>query len=715
MKNLKIFKDFYLVAIRFIFLFFIIFILSVTISNSGINLFDFFTLSLFCLLAGLLISLLFIPLIIFKKDLKIIFLIIDFLIIFGLIRVLFFPAKFGILDGTEYLRMFTKLQILKDIFFIFLSFIISWFVVSFLSRKKINYLYKSFGILFTACLLFSFYLFFVSAGKKEANKLPDYRLLGKKKNIIVVILDSAQGSIFEKVMKNQKLQERFTGFTLYDNATSSFPMTNFSVPLMLSGDYKLAEKATFPEILNKTKNNSFITDAEKKDYKSWRIPYTTDLDWLGTPAFAISNLNDEKKIFTYFVSGIARFAPVNISSKIISFLYLKFNTLFDPNLKNKIPARDFLVDLSKKIEIGDFDNSIIVHHSYLVHPPAYWDSDGKISLEGIKLSSGSLYTISKDKETIVPEGEYAMSIFADLFDKLKAQGIWNNSLIIVLGDHGDTSANKNPELFKDLSYDPTFEGKNWRSLGVYNPAIFIKEPNSNQKFSVSNLPISLLHIRKIIDNYIENKEINIKRIVEQNDAVLFLSSGKSEINYKNTENFQTILSKNGIQSLKEIFATQIKTNLNPTVVFNINEKYPVNGQSYKTLFGKWIFEDGGAWIQEQPVYISGKYKDNIISDKVLSMEMYGLTKEMYGLIKGEKHFFRKLKIAVNGIEIGVLDVNERKNYDITIPKKVFNNKTKEINIEITPLNSASPTEVGVWQGDYLLSAYLFNFTIQDTK
>lgn len=66
----------------------------------------------------------------------------------------------------------------------------------------------------------------------EANKFD----FGKKENVIIIVLDAFQGSVFKEILDaNPQYAKKFDGFTWFQNASISIPSTQLSLPNMLSG------------------------------------------------------------------------------------------------------------------------------------------------------------------------------------------------------------------------------------------------------------------------------------------------------------------------------------------------------------------------------------------------------------------------------------------------------------------------------------------------
>ena len=145
------------------------------------------------------------------------FQVIEFLTIYVFLIVIFAPTHFGVLNGTEWARAFSRIEYVQDILRLLVSLVASFWVCRY--AKKHNFPIMRY-VLIAACgicivsICSNGYRAHIAGSVKE--HIDDWHVLGTSKNIIVLIADGMQGSFVESVMnENAELRTAYTDFTLY--------------------------------------------------------------------------------------------------------------------------------------------------------------------------------------------------------------------------------------------------------------------------------------------------------------------------------------------------------------------------------------------------------------------------------------------------------------------------------------------------------------------
>lgn len=109
----------------------------------------------------------------------------------------------------------------------------------------------------------------------------------------------------------------------------------------------------------------------------------------------------------------------------------------------------------------------------MTHREILFDRNGK-----------SIPNLLQNKENQLEEYRYVLSLYGNFLNKLKEMGVYDNSLIIMTGDHG--------------TYDEQYRN--------YNPMLIVKPPQSSQALSLSHNAVMLTDIRQLIKSFMQGNE-----------------------------------------------------------------------------------------------------------------------------------------------------------------------------------------------------------------
>lgn len=104
-------------------------------------------------------------------------------------------------------------------------------------------------------------------------------------------------------------------------------------------------------------------------------------------------------------------------------------------------------------------------------------------------------------------------------------------------------------------------------------------------------------------------------------------------------------------------------------------------------------------------YIFAKYNEATRGDLVLSLDMYGLTYD-------DPNISQAVAVRVNNSRVGNISVTGRNEYSLVLPKQFLDNNSKQIKIELTPLNAIVPKDSDNWNPGTKLSVYLFGYILK---
>ena len=268
-------------------------------------------------------------------------------------------------------------------------------------------------------------------------------VLSTNNNFLILLVDMEDSKTFDKVLRENKKEALFKDFTYFPDTLSAYPFTRESIPYIFSGSWYEAQ-TSFADYYNEAMNNSpFIEQLKSKNYDI--NIYESELNWTDSKSLEINNIKslnfemDHKQFFKE-------------ETKYILFKYLPF-----PLKKySKIESLDYSACRKESKNITNIftsDNKDV------------FNTLDKISLQSknyfqfLHIDGGHYpWDMNKDLEKI-ENGTYeekiesSITVIEKYLNRIKESGQYDNSIIIILADHGNNG------------YDP---------IGRQNPILYIK-------------------------------------------------------------------------------------------------------------------------------------------------------------------------------------------------------------------------------------------------
>lgn len=318
----------------------------------------------------------------------------------------------------------------------------------------------------------------------------------RERNVIILVLDMFQSDIFQEIIEEDgEYRDIFNGFTYFRNAVGGFPTTYPSVTFILTGRYY--------------DNSIPIQDFIKQAFLTGSIPralkdegYRVDLYELPSPKAIYSSdevcSNTESRARR---SRVERRAEGRRSSgellKLTLFRYLphflKSRFYFVPYIETRQAKKVdqdvvFYNSLVSGTVISDDRGTFKFYHLKGAHPPFTLNS---------RLQRESL---PQDRSGGKEQARAALRIAGELIRQLKVNNAYDNSLLFIIGDHGNPwgSAGLNLELLgRAIEFDRTNI-----TLGQVVcsgiPLVLVKPFSSAGGLKISDAPVSLGDIPRTI-------------------------------------------------------------------------------------------------------------------------------------------------------------------------------------------------------------------------
>ena len=308
---------------------------------------------------------------------------------------------------------------------------------------------------------------------EKFNKLDQFEM-STDTNFVIVMLDAIDEECFWQVWEQHpEYAEEMRDFTFYNNAMSGYAYTDHSLPLIISGEWYENKEPFSDYQIRIFKDSPFFNRLKEQGYT---LSYYED-----EYKFEVGVMDGAFNNLAYTQSSLWD-APL-FNKRIIKMVGMKYAPyLLKPkcwfnvdmlNNQEMTPKDEELFSWKNKAFYDDVKEDDITYvdgkrfkliHLMGAHVPFYYDKDVN------EIDNANYYTCI----------ESSMTVTMAYLDKLREAGVYDNSVIIVLSDHGYN-------IEGDAVDTPQ---RNENETGRQHPILFIKGLNENHVFQVSGAPIS---------------------------------------------------------------------------------------------------------------------------------------------------------------------------------------------------------------------------------
>ncbi len=312
--------------------------------------------------------------------------------------------------------------------------------------------------------------------------MPSFSLSQTGQNVVVIMLDRAIGPFVPYLMEeNPTLLEQFDGFTYYSNTMAYGGFTNFAAPALYGGydytpvnmnlrsDELLVEKhnealKVMPTLFAEAGYDTTLIDPSYANYQ-W-IPDVSIFDDIeGVTAYCadgrFNDLESRVQVISsrkrnFFLFSVMKTLPVSVQAPIYnSGVYHAMQTSTDEaDTSGVLPAfmnaYNVMTNMTTMTEITAeeentfmFLRSNITHEATILQEPTFTpsstvDNSAYYSEEGKTITAGdSTYLLNR--EYSISHYHINMAALIQLgnwFDYLRENGVYDNTRIIIVSDHG---------------------------------------------------------------------------------------------------------------------------------------------------------------------------------------------------------------------------------------------------------------------------------------
>lgn len=317
-----------------------------------------------------------------------------------------------------------------------------------------------------------------SSDKRDYNVLTTANLLNvsSKENIIVLVLDMFDESIFEEIReKEHDLIDQLEGFTFYPDALSLFGYSDYSLPQMLTGK-AYDNSQPYSDYVQEAWDSSkrFYDILREHNYD---VSVYTGFHYIAKNAPLDNLLNQEKSLSVnrYTLIALAKLTLFRCLPN-----YLKQNFIIESSelwrqeeIAGEIQPYSlsnftFYSQLQKGLTLLDNKNSFRWYHIIGAHMP-------------FNMTRNIERVPPGEESTLYEHSVGALKIALTYLQQLKELGIYDNATILILSDHGTHENGR--DTFQEV-----------KPL----PLVLVKQPNGHGSLKISENPISYFQLQATI-------------------------------------------------------------------------------------------------------------------------------------------------------------------------------------------------------------------------
>jgi len=307
----------------------------------------------------------------------------------------------------------------------------------------------------------------------------NYANFSSDKNFIIFLADAVDSREFYKELENSNYKDSYKDFTYYPDTTSYYLFTRDSIPQILSGipNHNESEYYTY---YNEALDNAPLFNTLLENKYDLNI-YDHELIWTSEKGRNVKNstkVSNEVKLY-YFAKNNIKY----VAYKYLPYCFKKYAKIENMNFNY---SRN--IDYTNSYSWDDIDNyKLILNSNPTVeqnkqfkfihvngsHPPYNIDEE--------------LNRIEENKNGYNKEVSASIKLMSSYIEMLKNNNVYDNSVIILIADHGYTGS------------------KN--TLNKVNPILLIKGFNeTNKKMIISDKRISFEDLQDTYKELLDGKK-----------------------------------------------------------------------------------------------------------------------------------------------------------------------------------------------------------------
>lgn len=616
------------------------------------------------------------------------------------------PVQLNVIDGGGEINLqvrevaFYSLMIAMAIFaFIFAAQKICADNKSRMLKKIIHYL--AFG---SAIYILLFSAYAVSKAPSVSQLTGESRSelslpLSSEKNIFIIGFDQIQGSLMNGLIDGNKyVQDVFKDFTFYSDAATTYPNTKYALSSILLG--RMAENQIENMQFAASYERSFLNLAAKSGSKTYTNKY------LASDEHQCLNCEIGEKSFNFLKSFELYRHSLNMLFGFDVGNFIGIPNLFLSRVPQNLIDQAWQIDLdvfeafSENMRLESDEPAVFFMHFLGTHQPFIYDANCRLKPKEHIIDSQGV-------SAAVEEALCFVHLIHRFLANLTAQGVYENSTIIIFSDHGyekninDFSNHPDYKQFFFETSHSTGDSRNIKAAGAYNPMLFLKMagPSKGSELKVNRAPVSLIDIAPTVCSILTcGTEWQGISLIEEIDGertrdFWFYFGGAERRAQDGRDKFH-----DGLDDFWERRRFHGPIHPNLAISMGLNERYALRKISLNEVIK---FKDGGKsdiytiqgwsgqefshrWTEGNEAGLSLRIDKSSDSDLEL---IFDLSPYRNQEIDGQD-----VTVVVNGRKVALWEIRARDQYSARIPADIAKNGTLNITLKIS--NPAAPCDFG---------------------
>ncbi|EMB36033.1 YidC/Oxa1 family membrane protein insertase [Treponema denticola] len=403
------------------------------------------------------------------------------------------------------------------------------------------------------------------AAKSVSTPDKAYRVSKTGKNIFIFMLDRSMNFFIDPIFETSEIvKKEYTGFTLFENAIAFGSTTNFSTPSLFGGYEYTPENIDkrSDELLVDKHNEALSVLPRLFSENNWSVSFT-DPSWLNYSWIPDLSVFSKYNIIAKNIDGNGLYTQdfLKTDTKVIlkkdgisgirrNMLYFSFFKILPLEARRIFYANGMyasvglpiysapffnaysaLENIEKEVEFVENQNCINIIVNNLTHEPSE-PSTIKLAGKDFLIPIADNYCLNGYTSEHFYVNYLAHESCAKFFRFLKNNDCWNNSRIIIAGDHGNA-----PMRTKYTTYASKFDNLDFMP-DILMPLIMMKDFNSEGALKKDNTFMTLADIpllsTKGLPSELQKNPFTGKTFIETQDkkVVKAVMSGNWHANHQ---------------------------------------------------------------------------------------------------------------------------------------------------------------------------------------
>ena len=348
-----------------------------------------------------------------------------------------------------------------------------------------------------------------------------YRISKTGKNIFILMLDRSMNFFIDPVFENNDfVKKEYTGFTLFKNTIAFGISTNMSTPSLFGGYEYTPDNLNkrYSELLVDKHNEALSVFPKLFSENGWNVSFT-DPPWLNYSWKPDLSVFDKYDMIAQNIDYPGKYSQsllkslkfsqnnANLSGVRRDMLYFSFFRIFPSEIRRVFYSRgnyanamlpqyvkmafidsySALQNIKEEVEFVEDKNCINIIVNNITHEPPK-QSDIKILQKEFLIPLADKYCLNEYTAEHFYANYLAHEECARFFRFLKENNCYDNSRIIIAGDHGRYSMKT-----KDMNFLEDFAGTGFRPEELI-PLMMMKDFNSDGNLKIDNTFMTLADI-----------------------------------------------------------------------------------------------------------------------------------------------------------------------------------------------------------------------------